>query len=389
MSPSNSSDQLANSTQPALSRACSLLGNLAWKQEYLTTRTFLMLVVILCVEALLSLPTISLNVLVIWAVKAKFYLRKQNACVLLACLAVTDLLVGAVVLPLVIASHLERLVGSGPMTCLMDLAVNGALHVACFGSLLHLAIISLERYVAIKHALRYEALVTARRLTAAVSGAWAIDVVSLVALAAFVEHAVSFAVLSCVILCVVAVITFCQVALFLESRRHRRHIREHQISQDAAKEILREEKAARTTTMIIGALVLCYILPQLVYTVFMEASFMKPESLCIMYSIDVLLYSNSLINPLIYCVRTRDFKRAFKELVHFTNSQVNSGAEMQPVADSTTQRTMNGQTHVELSHKTTRTAWPARTCPRVSRTRSLELLSDASHQPRPVRKNSI
>ena len=371
MSASNTSDQLANSTQPALSHACSLLGNLAWKREYLTTRTFIVLVVILCVDVLLSLPTILLNVLVIWAVKTKFYLRKQKACVLLACLAVTDLLVGAVVLPLAIASHLERLLGSGP-TCLVEFTLYSALLITVCASLSHLAIISGERYVAIKYALRYETLVTSRRLANVVAGAWASTVISSVIMVAFLEHAVSFMVLSFAILGLIAAITFCQVAIFLESRRHRRHIQSHQISQAAAKEILKENKAARSTSMILGALCLCYV-PQVVYTViFFGEDSPKPETLCTMYAMDVLLYFNSLMNPLIYCIRTRDFRRAFRELFNITNSQENAELEMQPVGDLARKRARNSQTHVEPLHKTTRTAWRVGTRLRESRTRSLD-----------------
>ena len=329
-------------------------------------------VTILCVDVLLSLPTISLNVLVIWAVKAKFYLRKQKACVLLACLAVTDLLVGAVVLPLAIASHVERLVGSGP-SCLLEVTLYSAVYIACVGSLFHLAIISGERYVAIKHALRYETLVTARRLTTVVAGAWASSLISLVTMVAFLGHDVCFVAVSLAILGLLAVITFCQVAIFLESRRHHRHIQNHQISQAAAKEVLKQNKAARTTSMILGSLGVCYV-PQLVYTViFIGEHFPKQETLCTMYAMDVLLYFNSLMNPLIYCIRTRDFRRAFRELFNLTNSQENAELEMQPVGDlGVRNRARNSQTHVEPLHKTTRTAWRVRTRLRESRTRSLD-----------------
>ena len=375
MTPSNTSDQLVNSTQFALSNVCSLLGNLAWKQEYLTNRTFIILVVILCVEVLLSVPTISINVLVIWAVKVKLYLRKQNTCTLLACLAVTDLLVGAVVLPLAIASHLERLVGSGP-TCLMELTAGILLYVAFVASLFHLAIISSERYVAIKHCLRYKTLVTPSRLLAAVASAWASTVISLAAILRFLEHYVSFVVLSVAIIGLIAVIAFCQVAVLFESQRHRRHIRDHQVSEAAAKEILKQNKAARTTSMIISALCLCYV-PQLIYTViFMEESYPRPETLCTMYVMDLLLYFNSLINPIIYSIRTREFKRAFREIVNCTNSQVSSGLRMQPVADPTAQRT-------------TRRGWLVLTRLRDSRIHSLDLPSDSSHQQRPGGNSSV
>ena len=168
------SNTTVNSTLPD---ACSLLGIFAWKESYLTPTTFIMYLITVVLETLMCPFTILLNSLVILAAKRKRYLRKQKTCVLLACLAVTDLLVGAVVLPLVVTSHILRLLGKR-LVCIVDKIATETVYIGCGASLFHLAIISGERYVAIKHSLRYETLVTTERLRVAIAFAWAVPVIS-------------------------------------------------------------------------------------------------------------------------------------------------------------------------------------------------------------------
>ena len=306
-----------NSSQPT----CSLVGDYGWREEYLTPTNFALLVAAVSSESLMIPFTVLLNALVIFLVWRKRYLRKQKPCVLLACLAATDLLVGAVLLPLVVAGHAFRL--SRAPACLLDNITDGGSYFGCSASLCHLVVISSERYIAIRHSLRYETLVTRNRLIAAVATAWTIAVattliafISVVLKATHAGHAetIYYAIN---LLCIpgsFAVICFCQVAVFLESRRHRRHIRAHQVTGAAAKETLKKDKAARTTAIIVGALLLSYA-PIIVCDALTLAVRLPTEVVFGTFFItDVFLYANSLVNPIIYCMRTQDFKRALREL---------------------------------------------------------------------------
>ena len=103
-----------------------------------------------------------------------------------------------------------------------------------------------------------------------------------------------------------AAICFCQVVVFLETRRHRQQILAHQVSQAAAKEVLKKDKAARTTTMIIGALLLCYA-PIILWPVVTTAG--TPTHLCVhlwqLFSqSDYLLHENAGFS--------KSFKRTFR-----------------------------------------------------------------------------
>ena len=104
-----------------------------------------------------------------------------------------------------------------------------SIKLGCSASLYHLVVISSERYVAIKHSLRYETLVTTNRLITAVATAWTIPVTTTLIMAlinvVLTNHDVlaEALYLAIVFLCIpgsIVAIGFCQVAVFLESRRH-------------------------------------------------------------------------------------------------------------------------------------------------------------------------
>ena len=379
----------SNSSEPA----CSLLGTFSWQEEYLTPTNFILFIAAASTESVLIPFTVFFNVLVIFLVWRKRYLRKQKPCVLLACLAATDLLMGAVVLPLVVVSHIMRLVRV-ELICLQERIAVESIQIACAASLLHLAIISGERYVAIKYSLRYETLVTTRRLTTAVATVWAISVVpvlsSLINIVVIDESVfIETISLALIFVCTpgsVATVCFCQAAVFLESRRHRRDILAHQVSEAAAKELLKKDKAARTTTMVVGALLLCYA-PTVLCNAVIETARLPMETavgaICVT---EVFMCANSLVNPIIYCVRTQDFKRAIRELFGLENPQVNAQAavnpsrvELRPIGEA---RRSSFRRKQEIS--------PSDRAPgRSSRSDSLDLSRNVVNERRYRRKNSV
>ena len=390
MAADNGTESPLNSSQPT----CSLVGDYGWREEYLTPTNFALLVAAVSAESLMIPSTVLLNALVIFLVWRKRYLRKQKPCVLLACLAATDLLVGAVVLPLVVAGHAFRF--SRTPDCFLDTVALAGMNLACVASLYHLVVISGERYVAIKHSLRYEILVTTNRLIAAVAAAWSIPVATtLIALMniALINHAVLAEMLLLVMIflgipgCLVAV-CFCQVSVFLETRRHRRHIRAQQVSGAATMDILKQDKAARTTTMIVGALLLCCA-PTIVCTVVtITARPPKNVEFGAYFITDVFLYANSLVNPIIYCMRTQDFKRALRELFGLGNpAQVNPYAAGIP--SSGIRRRSSETPRPSPGNGKERVAWSDRAPTRSSRCHSLDLSRDLANELRNLRKNSV
>ena len=390
---SNATDDFTNFTESTLaSHPCPFMADWVWKREFLTPTTSKVLVAQNFLGVPIALFAILLNAMVIWAVWRKRYLRKQKPCVLLACLAATDLMVGAVVLPLFITGHALRL--SRAPVCLVDTATVASMYIACGASLYHLVIISGERYVAIKHALRYETLVTTRRITMAVATAWAVPVFTTSVEAGStgpLEILLYVLVMFILLPGALALICFYQGAVFLESRRHRRHILAHQVSETATKEILKKDKAARTVTLVVGALLLCYASSSVYAGIVLTISDSLPKSVIAIssYPPEFLVCCNSLINPVIYCLRTRDFRRAFRELFNITKPQATPRQEPAGAINMTLRSGQgNCKPRVESPAHGERDRATRPELKRV-RARSLDLSPDPSRRLATRRNNSI
>lgn len=378
---------LINSSDRSDIVVCPHLGIFAWKQQYLT-KTVLVTIIVTSAVSLLTIPfTILLNLLVILAVKRKRYLRKKHH-ILLACLAGTDLLVGAIGQPLFIVCQIQHLLGMGPI-CLLDSILGYVLFAACVASLLHLTIIGCERYISIKYALRYTTLVTTRRITIVITAAWILSVLfavlSIERLTKIPAIKITVEIVSnVIILFSLSAIFFCHSVVFLEGRRHRKHIKAHLVSPSSAKELLKRNRVAVTTTLIVFAVFLCYT-PEIVFLGITFNIEHFPGSLfhTILPVTDLLVTANSLINPLIYSARTREFRTVFREILHFGNSQ------MEPpclwINEVCMSKTPRGNFIVTKLQRTEHSGLASQ---RALRSRSLDL-SQSSACPRLHRSNSI
>jgi len=273
--------------------------------------------------------TIFLNALVIFAVTTRHRLR-TNTTILLACLAVSDLIAGLIVQPVGIAVDVKRIINEGPFGTLEKIYQAVVLG-ASVGSISHLVSISLERYIgfAIKQPLRYEDIVTKRRLTTGVILAWAITLVAAIQeifLASIDNNTniysvylnvtgILFAII--VVICIAA-IGYTNGYIFSETKRQKKRINTEQISSEEAKRIKKDHKAVITLILLLSALIFTYV-PGII-TFFMAASSVYPVEPRILNihwrwaSTSVLL--GSLFNPIIYSWRTKKLRYAFLEILH-------------------------------------------------------------------------
>ena len=148
-----------------------LMNEMVWKQEYQEEKIdFATTAVIL---NMLSFPvTILMNVLVIMAVKTRRRLQSKYN-ILLAFLAGTDLLVGAASQPINIVGQIYVMRGiSLSEYCGYHKLTHLLAFSPIFASLLHLTLISIERFVAMRYTFRYMTIFTVLHLKIAVISSW-------------------------------------------------------------------------------------------------------------------------------------------------------------------------------------------------------------------------
>ena len=257
---------------------------------------------------------ILLNTLVIVAVKTKRHLRtKSNTS--LACLATTDFAVGLIAQPLAITFFILFLIGSSPQTMTrIVVCVSSAVGETCIAaSLLHLLLMSGERYLAIKHPFAYEnGLVTEARIIIASGMAW---------MCAAIVYGIKNSILREIgvffISAVISTVIYCHVVIYKEVRRNTQQIIANQVSLAVKEKLLKNKRAFNTTVVIVLTLFLCYI-PTciwLIVFIFLDGEKSFDVGHIAYFPITFLVLLNSSINPLIYTARIRHFRVAFLQML--------------------------------------------------------------------------
>ena len=269
--------------------------------------------VFITVISIITCPvTTVLNALIMVAVKTKNQVRTKSN-IALACLSSTDAVMGVIGLPLFSSWLIVELQGNTfGMHCELIGFTRTSLRLLTIASLLHLAIVNVERYIAIKHSLRYEIIVTEARLIGVSALLWTITLLlTFLPGNNYVQYDIGLT-----SLCIASIFS-CQVVLYYETRRHEKKIALQQVLVEAREKFLREKKALKQTTTVIFFLIICY-LPIIISRVFIS-TFAVLNSVNSVYFVHFtgvfFVISNSLLNPIIHCVRMKKFRLALKELV--------------------------------------------------------------------------
>ena len=259
--------------------------------------------------------TTLLNVLIIIAVKAKLFLRTKSN-IALACLAVTDAVMGLIGQTVFISFVITRLQG-GDTFNLKQAVVNAfVLRLLTTLSLFQLALINVEGYIAIKHSLRYATIVTEVRLICSSALFWIIAFLLTLPTIILQDDSIKRKISSVTMASCLAIIAFCQVVLYREARRHQRQTADQQISMEVKQRKLKEKKALNTTTIVLFFLLLNYsplIFVQILFNIYVIESDNSRDILTLTVIFSVIV--NSFVNPIIYCARVRQFRVAFIELI--------------------------------------------------------------------------
>ena len=193
--------------------------------QYSSTDSFYSWLVGAAVVNLATCPfTILLNALVIVAVKTKRRLQTHSN-ILLACLALTDLMVGLVTQPLHTIKTIFLLQGKDFREfCNIEEAFTVSFLVFSFITGCHLLLISGERYLAIKHTFTYATVVTKARVIMSSAVAWITVVLFLLVISHFTIIFFSYNVV------IIVSIVLLQIFVYKEARRHEKQILSQQVS---------------------------------------------------------------------------------------------------------------------------------------------------------------
>lgn len=241
-------------------------------------------------------------------------LRHVPSNLLLASLAVADLLIGALVQPLHGLACVCVLMGT---KCSSTSYSDAYLYVGSlltYSSCLNIAIITTDRYICIVESLRYPAIMTKTRAIQGIIISWAISVVLPVTrlIPSYPSILITFSQII-LISAVLSVIIFCYIKISSISRRHKRDIC-CQLQAVTKGPVNQDFKSVKTVFLVVGAVILSYV-PLLAVQVCLAFNVLKDQVGIIHPFAVTFCLLNSSVNPLIIFFRSRKIRRFLNRLV--------------------------------------------------------------------------
>ncbi|XP_068180943.1 histamine receptor H2a [Antennarius striatus] len=303
--------------------------------------------------SLLILLTVGGNVLVCLAVCASRRLRCLTNCFIVS-LAITDLLLGLLVLPFSALLQLKDDWPLGPVFCNFYISMDVML---CTASILTLLAISVDRYLAVTMPLRYASLVLPWRVAVAMASVWTVSVaVSFLPIqmgwntvnGTLQNHGPwaqegrcrfelnrPYALTDSLLTFFLPLITMCwtYLRIFRIARAQAKRIisarptcittyncrNNPSISTTLLSSVsavaLREHKATVTLAAVIGAFVVCWLPYFILFTIYGLKELPDPSSEPEYPYVLWLGYANSALNPVLYGALNRDFRSAYTHLL--------------------------------------------------------------------------
>ena len=305
-----------SATSETISVECEIYEYLGGRLDRSATWAYVLLIFITVVNIITCPLIIILNLLVMIAVKTKARL-KTNSNITLGCLALTDVLVGVIAQPVFTTVTILTMQGeTSNKYCTLQRFSKIMVRSLCGASFRQLTLISVERYLAIKHSLTYTTHVTKARILGLSVLAWISIVVQACVPLLITDENILLTVNYFFFPFVMTTIVFCQIAVYRECRRHEKQIAANQVSVEDGEKFLKERKALKLTTTVVFVLLLCY-LPSIIVRILFETSTITGVKTAhiAFFTTSFVAILNSLINPVLYCVRIRHFRIAFIEIL--------------------------------------------------------------------------
>ena len=264
----------------------------------------------------LSLTAFLGNMVIIAALQKPSSLYPPSK-LLLGCQASTDLSVGLVTQPLQViylmsTEQFERCHLAGILSITIGIFLGGL-------SLFTLTAISVERLLALLLGLRYRQVVTVKRV-------WILVVSFCLSNAAisitfFYDLRITAAMTGLAMAICMLTSIFCYTKIYSSLRQHQVSVQDHiqQRQPNQRKTVLNLARYRKTVSSVLWVeltLVACYLPHTIVVVTMFAISGSAPPSLALTWAVTLsLVYFNSSLNPLLYCWKMREVRRAVKNTI--------------------------------------------------------------------------
>lgn len=272
--------------------------------------------ILICVlNALFSVTACLANLLVLVAIRRTPSLHSPSN-TLLSGLALSDLGVGVLVHPLFFSQMFGKVTQNKNIFCEAGITVEVTANALCIISLLTVIAVSLDRYLALRLHLRYKELITIKRVIFVLVNIWIIGAFS-GTLWLYKPDMVKGNAIIIILVCFSAA-TFCYFQIYRVVSRHYHHevalksFLEQGTTREQTINMASFTSHALSTFWVYCFIIVCY----LPYLCVVAAITQIGLTLGIRFAYDItatLVFINSSLNPLVYCWRLRDIRKAVRK----------------------------------------------------------------------------
>lgn len=277
-----------------------------------TKNTFIASILTSILNAVFSLLTVSGNYIILRAIWKTRELHSPSF-ILLFCLAAADLLVGLICQPFFVAYQIAELTDNFSAYCILRMIQNISGWITTGVSFGTLSGVSIDRLLALTLHLRYNTIVTVQRIVRAVSVFWILSI-AVVMVRFWIRPWIIFP--FAVVVASFVVTTLSTLKIFQIIRRHQRQITQQQqsVQSSTTNAMIKCRKSVVTVLYVYGLFVLLYL--PFCATMFVEAVTGYTLTVKIAYDyVTTAVFINSFLNPIVYCWRIGEIRRAVKNLL--------------------------------------------------------------------------
>ena len=243
-----------------------------------------------------------LNLVAIYAIKKTSSLSK-NLKTLLLSLAVSDLGVGLLAQPMLVAEIMDSKQNNETNESYSAIHIVFLVTTNFFFSASFFSVMALcaDRFLAIRLHLRYQELVTDKRVAAVVVSIWVISaLISLIRF--FIPKNIMYVSFVIIISACIVTATSLSVKLYLTLRRHINQIQVPQVAQnDQGESVQRKRKSAMASLYVYLVFIVFYLPNNCALIITAAISEPRIDVKHLKFYTLTLLFLNSTLNPLIYC----------------------------------------------------------------------------------------
>ena len=231
-------------------------------------------------------------------------------------LALSDLGVGLFVQPFFIAHSISfAKQGTANFTCISAAALTITAAFLSVVSFKTVTAISVERYLSLRLHLRYEDVVTMKRVRLILAVIWLWSGIFAIAWVVYFPSYKSYHFTTGIALCLV-ISTVAYVKIYRIARSHQRQIESQQVAADPNRLRMRRRTKSACNMFLVSCVLLCCYLPYSISLALAKLTGIKPGIWIAIQCTLTIVNINSSINPLIYCYRMRDIRKAMSHTLY-------------------------------------------------------------------------